>query len=248
MNAAELTQLFPPASTAQTITAESAYRDFQFARLATERRPYVVVNMVTTVDGQARVGANTAELGNPADAELFAALRGEVDCVMAGTRTIAAEGYKAPATTQAMRTRREQAGLAARPLFATATKSGNLPLQIPLFQDADAEVVVFSEASPDVSSAKARVAIVETTDPSEMLAALRRDFGVRSLLLEGGPSLNAALLSAELVDEFFLTLAPDLVGGKVPFPIVAGELVRQRLHLVSALLADDHLFMRFRVD
>ena len=36
--------------------------------------------------------------------------------------------------------------------------------------------------------------------------------GVRSLLCEGGPTLNRALLAAGVVDELFLTLSPLLVG------------------------------------
>ena len=37
--------------------------------------------------------------------------------------------------------------------------------------------------------------------------------GVRSVLCEGGPTLNSHLLAAGLVDELFLSLSPRLVGG-----------------------------------
>ena len=42
-----------------------------------------------------------------------------------------------------------------------------------------------------------------------LTAKLREDFGVRSILCEGGPTLNSFLLAAGLVDGLFLTLPPE---------------------------------------
>ena len=46
---------------------------------------------------------------------------------------------------------------------------------------------------------------------ADELAALAAD-GVQSLLLEGGPTLAAAFLGADLVDKLVLFVAPRLVG------------------------------------
>ena len=46
-----------------------------------------------------------------------------------------------------------------------------------------------------------------------VLRHLRSDYGVRTLLCEGGPTLFGALLTEDVVDELFLTLAPKLAGG-----------------------------------
>jgi hypothetical protein len=43
-----------------------------------------------------------------------------------------------------------------------------------------------------------------------------RRSGLRRVSCEGGPTLNAALLAADAVDEVFLTLAPALVAGDGP--------------------------------
>lgn len=250
MSADRLTRLFPPtAGTAGSLSVEEAYGQFDFAPLARDERPYVVVNMVATVDGQGRVNGDTSELGDETDQQLFAMLRSQVDCVMAGVRTVAIENYKAPAAKEETRERRIARGLAARPLFVTATRSGNLPLDAPLFQDPEARVVVFSSADPDLSTAAADVAVVGTEDPREMLGHLRHEYGIRSLLLEGGPHINTPFFAAELIDELFLTVAPTLVGAGTPFPIIAGDLPRrQQLHLSGALLANEHLYLRYRVD
>lgn len=231
------------------IGSRGAYAELEFGAGATERRPYVIVNMVATADGQGRIGENTAELGGPADADLFATLRERVDCVMAGTGTIAAESYNAPARTQDVQARRRAAGLAARPLLATISRSGELPTEAPLFADEGLRLRVFSEAELELDSVKAQTAQVMTTDPAEVLMALRMQDDVRSVLLEGGPHLNTPFFERELVDELFLTVAPTIIGNGDPFPIIAGPLTRnQKLHLISAFTGDEHLFLRYRVD
>ena len=46
------------------------------------RRPYVVLNMVATVDGRATIDGLSGTVSNRADRELFHALRGAVDAVL----------------------------------------------------------------------------------------------------------------------------------------------------------------------
>ena len=73
---------------------------------------------------------------------------------------------------------------------------------------------------------------------------------MRSLLCEGGPTLNATLFAAALVDELFLTLAPARSPARAsaddrrgpPLPSRAElELVTRRTRPTG------HLFMRYRV-
>lgn len=243
-----LLRLFPEMPGGERIAPREAYAAIDFVSPAPEERPYLVVNMVATADGQGRIGETTSDLGDAADAALFATLRERVDCVMAGTATVAAERYNAPARTPEVQQRRSAAGLQPRPLFAMVTRSGRLPLEAPLFADAGLRVAVFSEREPDLGDAAAMVEHVPTTEPAEVARSLRHDFGVRALLLEGGPHLNTPFFAAGLVDELFLTLAPVLTGGADAFPIIAEALPRARqLQLLGVLAGSDHLFLRYRV-
>ncbi|MBI2692460.1 MAG: dihydrofolate reductase family protein [Solirubrobacterales bacterium] len=245
----ELTKLFPAGPDAARVGSREAYSGLEFGAGAPEDRPYVVVNMVATADGQGRIGKNTAELGGAADADLFSTLRERVDCVMAGIGTIAAESYNAPATKPEVQERRAAAGLSARPLVSTVTRSGELPIAAPMFADAELRIALFSEVDLDFVGVAAQVDRIATTSPPEILRTLRHDYDVRSLLLEGGPHLNTPFFAEELVDELFLTVAPVLIGNGDPFPIIAGRLPRnQKLHLISAFSGDEHLFLRYRVD
>ena len=67
------------------------------ARPAPPDRPWVMVNMVTSVDG-ASSGPNgrSAPLSSDADRRLFHALRSVADVVLAGAGTVRAENYGAP--------------------------------------------------------------------------------------------------------------------------------------------------------
>lgn len=242
-----LQRLLPPGDDSP-LDADAAYGDLRLGENAPVDRPYVVVNMVSTADGQARIGVDTSELGNEDDMALFVKLREQVDCVMAGVRTVAIENYKGPGGKSETRARREANGLAPRPLFATATRSGILPVDTPLFQDQDLTIVVFSNSEVLTSGAKANVIQVPTEDPAEILRVLRQEYGVRSLLLEGGPHINTPVFAGEFVDELFLTIAP-LLTGDAQFPIIAQALPKaQKLHIVSLLTSEDHLYLRYRVD
>lgn len=230
------------------LAAADAYDDLEFGEPAPGQRPYLVVNMIATADGQARAGDGTAALGNATDLALLVKLREQVDCVMAGTGTIEIEHLKGPASRPETRELRRRRGLRPRPLFATVTRSGTLPMAAPLFQDAGLEVVVFSAAELSLEGASAAVTQVRESDSAAMLSVLRERFGVRSVLLEGGPQLNRQFFAAGLVDELFLTIAPLLTGADQPFPIIRGGLPRDLpLTLVSVLLDEEHLFLRYRV-
>jgi riboflavin biosynthesis pyrimidine reductase len=203
--------------------------------LAPAGRPYVVVNMVASADGRAAVDGRSAALGGPADKAVFFELRASVDAVLAGTGTLRAEGYGRLVRKPERIAQRVARGLEPEPLALVLSRSGDVPTEIPLLSDPDARPVVRTGAD---------------AAPARALRALRTEHGARSLLCEGGPELNAALLAEGLVDELFLTVSPLLVGGADPLTIVggAGLPAPLDLELVWVLEADGMLFLRYRVD
>ena len=73
-----------------------------------------------------------------------------------------------------------------------------------------------------------------------------RERGVRSVLCEGGPTLNAELLRAGGVDELFQCIAPKLAGEPDAPTMVTGVLHRTvEMKLVGLLESESHLFARF---
>ena len=205
-----------------------------FAALAPADRPYVVVNMVASVDGRATIDGRSEGLGGPADKAVFFELRASVDAVLAGTGTLRAESYGRLVRRPERIAQREARGLQGEPVALVLSRSGEVPTEIPLLSDPQARPVVYTG---------------EDAEPSIALRRVRAEHGVRSLLCEGGPSLNAGLLAAGAIDELFLTVSPLLAAGADPLTIVgdAGLGDAVALELVWLLEADGMLFLRYRL-
>lgn len=143
----------------------------------------------------------------------------------------------------------------AEPLLVTTTRSGRLPLDIPLFAEPEAQLVVFSPQPPPLANARATVhhEPYEPDGPGPLrhaLMTLRARYDVRLLLCEGGPRLFGSLLQEGLVNELFLTLAPKLAGGGDGPRITGGPALPDPagLRLLSLLERDGSLFARYGVD
>jgi riboflavin biosynthesis pyrimidine reductase len=50
--------------------------------------------------------------------------------------------------------------------------------------------------------------------PQAILQLLQSQFGVKMVLHEGGPTLFGQFLAAEVIDELFLTMSPQIAGRK----------------------------------
>jgi riboflavin-specific deaminase-like protein len=213
-------------------------------------RPYVYVNMVATVDGRATLDGRSAGLGDDADLAMLLELRTLADAVLIGTGTLRAEGYDRLVRDPARRARRQAAGQAEDPTAVVLSRALDVPWEAGLFAAAEQPVLVYSGlagAAPAVAAPVELVILPEAT-PARALADLRAR-GVRSLLCEGGPTLNRALLEAGVVDELFLTLAPLLTGDESEPAIVAGGRLGASapLELRWVLRAGSELFLRYGV-
>ena len=181
------------------------------------KRPYVLLNMISTADGRATIEGRSGPLGNRADRELFRGLRRSVGAVMAGAGTIRAERYGRMIRAEASRSWRREHGLSPEPLAVIVSARLALPPGLPLLACADARVVILTSSEATLPALAATVEYVRASrdgslDLAQALEALRERFGVRTLLCEGGPHLNSHLLLAGVVDELFLSLSPKLAG------------------------------------
>lgn len=238
---------------AGALTADEAASGLDLGGLAPPGRPYVVLNMVASADGKAALAGRTKGLGNAADRELFHHLRTQVDAVMVGAGTVRAERYGRMVRDPRLREKREREGLAADPLAVVVSGRLDLPAELPLLQDPDSAVLVVTGSDAVLPPVPAAVGYARGAhggvDLAAALALLRSERGVRSVLCEGGPTLNAELLRAGLVDELFLSVAPLLVGGAGGLTIVGGQALPApaELRLVTLLESEGHLFLRLRV-
>jgi riboflavin-specific deaminase-like protein len=207
-------------------------------------RPYLALNMVASVDGRATLNGSAIGIGSTADKRLMRELRAEADVVLHGAGTVRADPLSARVPAELVPQRLAN-GLSEQPLGAIVTRSGHLPADHPYY---DSATVIYVVGDVNVSiGAPSSVEICHVSGVSEAVADLY-ERGARRILSEGGPTLNAALLEAELVDEIFLTVAPKLLGGANPLTIVNGGCFDViPLELRSLVELSGELFVKYGV-
>lgn len=241
-------RLFPDPA---LVDADSLYTGLDWAPRG--ERPFVALNMVSSVDGRATMNGAAKGIGSSTDHALMMRLRTNADALLHGAGTLREErlGKGVPGDLVHLRTER---GLAPQPLLVLLTASGDVPLERAFFARPERALVFVAERTPAAAVERLRaratvlVAGAERPDPAEALRLLRRDFGVRHVLCEGGPTLNHALLEAGLLDELFLTLAPKLLSGD-GLPLIRGAALNPAiaLSLLSLHEYQNELYLRYAV-
>jgi riboflavin biosynthesis pyrimidine reductase len=187
------------------------------------------LNLVGTVGGSAIGEDGTSDsITSRTDRRILGVIRELSDVVLVGAASVRAEGYQLPK----------------RAKLAIATMSGDLGGH--RIDDPSRVLVLGPEAAraaADASLGAPFTAIGE--GPGSIVDALRA-MGLADIVCEGGPSIAASLLAADLVDECCFTTAPVLGGPMLP--LLAGPLPSRRLSPMLQLIDDDGTtFARWRV-
>ncbi len=221
-------------------------------REAPEDRPYVLVNMIESMDGAAVVDGVSGGLGGPGDKLMFRAVRAVPDVILVAAGTANAEHYRAPRLSAEARAARRERGQAATPRLAVVTGRLSIDLSLGLFTDPGDQrpLVITAESAPtnrrDEVEAVAEIIVAgETTvDLADALAQLRRR-GSSVVLGEGGPSMNGGLVDRDLVDEWCVSLSPTLAGGDSRRIVSGAPPALRPLRLERVFEHDSMLFLRY---
>ncbi len=219
-------------------------------------RPYVFLNMVTTLDGKVALGGSAGGIGSRIDRALMRPIRAAADAIMIGAATLRAEICD-PRVDLRYAMRRAHQGRPPQPLAVTVSGALDLePTNRFLVNGRDRTIVLTTESVP--GERRQRLAPYATlviqdrprVDLADSLGYLYERHGVRRLLCEGGPSLNQQLLDAGLIEEVFCTIAPKLAGGRGR-ALVDGdhpaERISARMELVSLYEHQGELYARYRL-
>jgi len=214
------------------------YNDLAFPE-PPEDRPYTFINMVTTIDGKSVQGTRdetVSGLGSRRDHEAMQKIEVQADAILAGAQTLRATS------------------LAWNPRSLTriaVTRSGKVPEDAQFFTQGKSFLAAAENDNiKPFGKTKVLTAGKETLDFKELLRKLRREHGIRRLLITGGSEINAQFLEADLVDELFLTLAPKVKLGR-DLPTYAGGDPLPKDGLLAWELIEHHvigneIFVRYR--
>lgn len=243
-----------------------------------EGRPYVVVNFVATLDGvvaydlPGKSGGGSISGESAQDHMTMGLLRAAADAVIFGSGSLHGDsghvrtpGFIFPSFASEYAELRRRLGRSTeQPLSVVVSASGHIDLDEPTFHQPDVRALIASTdagaaylATQDLPDA-VEVFIVPAdqeggVSPVALLDVLAREYNVRLALHEGGPALFSAFLGAGVVDELFLTLAPQIAGrarGHQRFALVEGVAFQPEdapwATLVSVKRASNHLLLRYR--
>lgn len=221
--------------------------------------PYVAMNMVSSLDGRVSVDGKSGVIGSSTDREVMRTLRSKADAVMIGAGTLRSEN--ASLTSEGRR----------NPEPAAVIVSGSLDIPFDNLKDNDPESTIILTNSHGPRAQK-----VEKNEPDgvkgvkiltsgsgdgeidfdEALRSLKEEYGIYRILLEGGPTLNASLLSGSLISEVFLTLSPKILSGEESSSsgIFSGatiktspKLILESIHQAEADEYSRELFLRYKL-
>jgi riboflavin biosynthesis pyrimidine reductase len=145
-----------------------------------------------------------------------------------------------------------------RPLVVFVSRSGNVDLGLPVFASGDPVLLMTTrEGAARLGNAPASVRVHATDrapNAREIVETVAHETNGRLLLTEGGPMVLGQFLRDRMLDEIFLTLAPQIAGRSAEerrIGLVEGIAFdpdqAPRAELLSVRRADDHLFFRYRL-
>lgn len=242
-------------------------------RLPTNRHPYVIANFASTLDGVVSYEIPGKSSGgeitghNTEDRFIMALLRASADAVVVGSRTFDEAGPSSLWTPESLYPEAARplenyrAARSEHPLIVIVSGNGRIDISRAIFHTPNVKTLVLTtgEGKKRIDALCAGCSLETRAlsadgliSPEAIITVLHKECGVRLLLHEGGPMLFGQFLKANLVDELFLTVAPQVAGRESTADRLA--LIRTatflpddapRLKLLSVKNSADHLFLRY---
>lgn len=222
------------------MSVEKIYTGLRFPYdSAPPHRPYIVMNMVATIDGKTVSGERgepVHDLGSKNDHILMRRIQDAADAVLIGASS-----------------QRSSANIhyANDLMRIVATKSGEILYESRFFTDAPKMAWILCTESTKIREGFQTLRCgEESIDWKCALQKIKSELNVKTLLVEGGANLNAQILGMDCVDEMFLTIAPKVkLGENTPTYAGGTALARESLltfHLIEFHRVEDEVFLRYR--
>ena len=237
--------------------------------------PYVYSNFVTTLDGVVSLNIKGHASGgdisgfSAQDRMVMGLLRAVADVVIIGAGTLAADrrhvwtaGAIFPALAAEYGLLREALGQQGPPWNVIVSGSGKIDLRVPVFTSSKVTTLILTttaganrlreQRASDSVEIRALPGKAATISASAILAEVDRMHLGKRILVEGGPRLLGDFYAEGLLDEQFLTLAPQIAGrdtGDRRLSLVMGKTFAPDTSLWGEVTdvrrGGSHLFLRY---
>ena len=237
--------------------------------------PHVYSNFVTTLDGVVSLNTKGHASGpdisgfNAQDRMVMGLLRAIADVVIVGSGTLRTDSRSIwtaeaifPELADEYQQLRKMQGKHEAPLNVIVSGSGEIDLRLPVFTSGKVSSLIVTTTAgakrllknpvPDSVEIRTIRRRTRSIPASAILDEVCRVNNGRRILIEGGPRLLGDFYAEHLVDEQFLTLAPQIAGretGDGRLSLVMGQkfATRDALwgNLVDVRRGISHLFLRY---
>ena len=223
-------------------------------------RPYLISNMIISSDGNALfTDKDNNGLGSDVDRRLMSELRFHADVVINGAETLRVCGSSSLIKEKELVKQRVSNGKSAHPIASVVTNSGNLPLNNRFFTSDAFDSIIFlgDEADQSVLNFLSNyceeiVSVPKDNRARFILNYLYENYSSKIILLEGGPSINGLFFENNLIDEYFITISPEIFIPQNSFTTINPSkylgIYKQDLILVSVQHSDEsgEVFLRYK--
>ena len=184
-------------------------------------RPYVILSAAISIDGKIATKIGDSKLSSKQDSIRLHKLRSKVDAILVGKNTVAID--------DPLLTVRHTKGK--NPIRIVLDSKGTLSDKSKILQTSDKikTIIVVSKKitkSNNNKLSKFPVELIVTGESSVNIKSLLRKLSakkIKTILVEGGGTINWEFIKQNIFDELIVTLSPFLIGGNNAISLVDGQ-------------------------
>ncbi|MBA4719197.1 MAG: 2,5-diamino-6-(ribosylamino)-4(3H)-pyrimidinone 5'-phosphate reductase [Nitrosopumilus sp.] len=211
-------------------------------------KPYVILSAATSVDGKIATRTGDSKLSSKQDSVRLHKLRFKVDAILVGKNTVLRDN---PLLT--VRYTRGK-----NPIRIILDSKGTIPKKSKIIQTSN-EIPTIIAVSKRISQSnldklhKFPVEVIIAGENSVNIKLLLKklsDKKIKTILVEGGGTINWEFIKHNLFDELIITISPFLIGGNDAISFVQGQGFAKissspKLHLKLIKRLKNHLVLHY---
>lgn len=210
----------------------------------------MILNAAMTLDGKIATKTGSSEISGKEDLIRVHKLRKEMDAIMVGINTLLIDDPR-------LTVHKVQVNPEDNPVRIVVDSKARTPLNFRILNsDAPTIIATTKNADPDkIKKLDKKATVLMCGEDRVNLKSLMKELskmGIKTLMLEGGSTLNYSMLESGLVDEVRVCVAPMIAGGTKAKTLVDGEGIDQmkdaiKLKLLKSYSLGPDLILEYEV-
>lgn len=219
-------------------------------------KPYVILNAAMTLDGKIATETGSSNISGKEDLIRVHELRKEVDAIMVGINTVIADDPRL--TVHKIESKKED-----NPIRVVVDGKGRIPIESRITNDDAPTIIAVSDDYKSDLTAGDKYQVLKNKSVDFFFAGEKQvdlvklmdylyEKGVKTLMLEGGSTLNFSMIKDGLIDEIRICVAPMVVGGVNAISLFGGDGFMTmdesvKLELVDSFSCGKDLVLKYKV-